>query len=95
MTDMPTGSAGDAAMAPSSLNIEIQPEPSADERDAILAAILALAGAQPLVPASRPEMPSRWALAGRLEAIRRRADVARGWKSEERSWLHGERMMRR
>ncbi|GIW03810.1 MAG: hypothetical protein KatS3mg059_0430 [Thermomicrobiales bacterium] len=95
MTDMPTGNAADAAMAPASLNIEIKPEPSPDERDAIVAAILALAGARPVVPASRQDMPSRWALAGRLEAIRQRADVARGWRSEERSWLHGERRMRR
>lgn len=79
MMDMPTGGAADAAMAPASLNIEIQPEPSADERDAIVAALLALAGAQPRVPAPRQDMPSRWALAGRLEAIRQRAQTGRGW----------------
>ncbi len=79
MTDMPTGNAADAAMAPASLNIEIKPEPSPDERDAIVAAILALAGSRPVVPASRQDMPSRWALAGRLEAIRQRAQMGRGW----------------
>ena len=79
MTAVPTGNSADAATDSASLTIEIQPEPSADERDAIVAALLALAGAQPRVPAPRQDMPSRWALAGRLEAIRQRAQTGRGW----------------
>lgn len=73
------------AAAPVSVSLTIQPEPSADERDAVVAAVLALA-AQAAPRVAPVEAPSRWARAGRWEAIQRRADLAHGWGIQSHSW---------
>lgn len=72
------------AAAPVSVSITIQPEPSADERDAVVAVLALAAQAAPRVAPA--EAPSRWARAGRWEAIQRRADLAHGWGIQPHSW---------
>jgi hypothetical protein len=86
MRHLPAERTATSAAGPATASITIQPEPSADERDAVVAAVLALAVAQAAPQAAPVETPSRWAQAGRWEAIRRRADVARGWGNQQELW---------
>lgn len=86
MTQRADECGADAVAVPVSVRLTIQPEPSADERDAVVAAVLALAVAQAAPRAAPVATPSRWAQAGRWEAIRRRADVARGWGNQQELW---------
>lgn len=70
------------AAAPSDVMLQIVPEPTDDERDALVAA-LAILIADPVAAVTaiqaRPS-PSRWALAGRDAAFEARR-VRRGWRS--------------
>ncbi|MGI8644494.1 MAG: hypothetical protein ACR2LS_10310 [Thermomicrobiales bacterium] len=60
----------DARTRPTSdLIITVQPEPMADERDAIVAALAVLRVTQS-APEKRKSSPSRWSMAGRLAAHR-------------------------
>lgn len=85
MSGLPGDGEADVEAASVSLSITIQPEPAADERDAVVAAVLALATAQAAPREPRIEEPSRWAQAGRWEAIRR-TDVASGWGIQRQTW---------
>jgi hypothetical protein len=62
------------------LKITISPEPTVDERDAVVAALAVLLLADEPAPEVQTAPMSRWARAGRVEAmgsIERRPD--RGW----------------
>ncbi len=62
-----------------SLILAITPEPTPDERDAIIAALVALRSRRVVLAA--PEgtvMPMRWQRTARREAVRA-GDVDRGW----------------
>lgn len=52
------------------LKIEISPEPTADERDAVVAALTVLLLTEDPAPRVHPAPTSRWARAGRVEAMR-------------------------
>ena len=64
------------------LRLTIQPEPTDDERDAVVAALMALLAERSAVPASVAGQPvtSRWKQIGRLESVRRLSgSPTRGW----------------
>ncbi|MBA2753640.1 MAG: hypothetical protein H0U40_04155 [Chloroflexia bacterium] len=48
--------------------IEITPEPTPDEQDAIVAALVVLGLSPVVVPAAKSAVPSRWSMAGRRAA---------------------------
>jgi hypothetical protein len=70
---MGTPKSPDAQPGPD-LVLSITPEPTADERDAVVAAltILFLEPSAPVAGPATREMPSRWARAGREAALRSR-----------------------
>jgi hypothetical protein len=51
------------------LKITISPEPTVDERDAVIAALSVVLLAQEPAPEVRPATISRWARAGRVAAM--------------------------
>ena len=62
------------------LRITITPEPTEDERDAVVAALTVLLLADEPAPEVRSPPPSRWTRTGRIEALRGiHGHPDRGW----------------
>lgn len=71
-----------------SIRITIEPPPTVDERDAVVAAIMALLAERPAAPAVDAGQPStsRWKQTGRFESVRGLSGgPTRGWGRKDRS----------
>lgn len=76
--------ATDPENPPARFRLSITPEPTPDERDAIVAALTALSFQRGAATTGEAQV-SRWAMAGRLQAMRQRAAV---WEARLGGWRH-------